>query len=234
MQFNQPEQEIIQKLLPTFALLCVHNAHARIMSFSELKRTLSSREKKFLREFLKINPRNYGVILPKYGIHLVPRDLVMIRKESAPGTKRIITRGVHYLPDETYRAYRAMNRAMLRDIGKRVFVESGYRSSAYQLVLFLEYLTEDGFDLRKTAKRIAFPGYSEHGAPHAQAIDLITAKREENTVKDPVFEKTKEYEWLLLYAKEYGFTLSYPRGNKWGIAFEPWHWRYAKRTPGHT
>jgi LAS superfamily LD-carboxypeptidase LdcB len=156
----------------------------------------------------------------------VPKDLVTIKKESAPGSGKVVTRGVHYLPKDVHGAYQGMNRAMLRDIGRRVFVESGYRSSAYQCMLFLEYLADDNFNIRETVKRIAFPGYSEHGAPHTQAIDFITEDQENNSTVNPVFETTKEYQWLYSNAPEYGFLLSYPRGNEWGMAFEPWHWHY--------
>ena len=38
------------------------------------------------------------------------------------------------------------------------------------------------------------------------------------------FAKTAAFRWLKRRAGEFGFWLSYPRGNPHGIAFEPWHW----------
>ena len=40
------------------------------------------------------------------------------------------------------------------------------------------------------------------------------------------FADTKEYEWLLEHAKNYGFEMSFPKNNKQGLGFEPWHWKY--------
>jgi D-alanyl-D-alanine carboxypeptidase len=39
------------------------------------------------------------------------------------------------------------------------------------------------------------------------------------------FDKTQGFTWLKEHAHEYGFILSYPKGNGHFI-FEPWHWRY--------
>jgi hypothetical protein len=226
MRFGIHEQKIIAGMLMKFADLRIKDPHVRIASFTAFKRTLTTKELKFLKNFLMIDPHLYGFRGEHYGLSQVPKDLIIIKKESAPGSGAVITRGVHYLPKDVHSAYRTMNRAMLRDIGRRVFVESGYRSQAYQCMLFLEYLAEDDLDIGKTVKRIAFPGYSEHGAPNFQAIDFITEDREDNSTANPVFEKTKEYQWLYTHAPEYGFLLSYPRGNEWGVSFEPWHWHY--------
>lgn len=226
MRFGIHEKKIIQGMLPKFAELRIKDPRVRVIPFPELKDRLNTKEQNFLGQFLLLDPRIYGFRGERYGLPRAPKDLITIEAESASGNGAVITRGVHYLPKNVHDAYCVMNRAMLRDIGRRVFVESGYRSPAYQCVLFLEYLAEDDFDIKKTVKRVAFPGYSEHGAPLSQAIDFITEDREDNSTANPVFEKTKEYQWLYTHAPEYGFLLSYPRGNEWGVAFEPWHWHY--------
>jgi D-alanyl-D-alanine carboxypeptidase len=38
------------------------------------------------------------------------------------------------------------------------------------------------------------------------------------------FARTREFRWLKRHATQFGFHLSYPRGNQQGIAYEPWHW----------
>jgi len=38
------------------------------------------------------------------------------------------------------------------------------------------------------------------------------------------FAHTEAFRWLSLHAKQFGFTLSYPEGNPFGYAYEPWHW----------
>ena len=39
------------------------------------------------------------------------------------------------------------------------------------------------------------------------------------------FDSTPSFAWLKEHAYEYGFILSYPKGNG-HFVFEPWHWRY--------
>ena len=63
-------------------------------------------------------------------------------------------------------------------------------------------------------------GYSEHQL--GTALDFTTASTSGALAG---FEKTPEYAWLIMHAHEYGFNLSYPKGNT-HFVFEPWHWRY--------
>lgn len=63
-------------------------------------------------------------------------------------------------------------------------------------------------------------GYSEHQL--GTTVDLTT-----KTMKGlgQAFDKTPEFTWMTAHAHEYGFILSYPKGNKYYI-YEPWHWRF--------
>ena len=74
-----------------------------------------------------------------------------------------------------------------------------------------------------TLKRVALPGYSEHGYPLRQGVDIGTFEPVKD-IKD--FVKTEEYKWLKNNASQFGFYLSFPKGNKSGVMFEPWHWHY--------
>ena len=78
------------------------------------------------------------------------------------------------------------------------------------------------------AERVAFPGYSEHGAPRWPAIDFVTMKGMPSDKNPLDFVSTEEYRWLLKNAHRFGFYLSYPKNNKDGIMYEPWHWRFEK------
>ena len=42
------------------------------------------------------------------------------------------------------------------------------------------------------------------------------------------FGYSDAYDWLLNYARYYGFVLTYPPGYEWqtGFTWEPWQWRY--------
>ncbi|MBI1976669.1 MAG: D-alanyl-D-alanine carboxypeptidase family protein [Candidatus Omnitrophica bacterium] len=115
---------------------------------------------------------------------------------------------------------------MERDIGKRLLVESGYRSAAYQLYLFIFYMPKHGYSIQETNRFVALPGCSEHGYPQQQAIDFINQEGINGEDKPEEFEALPEYQWLTEHAGEYGFVLSYPRNNDQNTSFEPWHWSY--------
>jgi len=63
------------------------------------------------------------------------------------------------------------------------------------------------------------PGYSEHHT--GRAVDLATPGCPPLTEE---FETTAAFAWLVRHAHRFGFTMRYPRGNRFGIAYEPWHW----------
>ena len=67
----------------------------------------------------------------------------------------------------------------------------------------------------------AAPGYSEHHT--GRAIDITTPGTQP---LEPAFETTPAFEWLTGSAHEFGFRMSYPRNNRHGIAYEPWHWAW--------
>src|SRR3989344_1268127 len=226
MRLSTEERRTIAGFLKKIATRRKRDTRLRVMGFPTLFRLSVEEEKVLLKKFLALDPRIYGFKGVRYGAAASSVNLVMIRKEHIPKTRRYFSGGTHFLPRGVFGAYQKMNLAMTRDIGRRVFVLSGYRSPAYQLVVFLETLTERKFDLKRTAKHVALPGYSEHGAPKRQAIDLTTRDLGEKGADDPAFERTQEYRWLAKHARKFGFFLSYPRGNRWGVVFEPWHWHY--------
>ncbi len=129
-----------------------------------------------------------------------------------------------YLPRSAAEDYQRMMIAMEADLGKRLLIESGYRSPAYQLYLFLFYMPKHGHSIRETNRHVALPGCSEHGSPSVQAIDFITPEGVNGEDHPEEFEELQEYGWLQARAKEFGFYLSYPRGGP--SAFEPWHWHW--------
>jgi D-alanyl-D-alanine carboxypeptidase len=38
------------------------------------------------------------------------------------------------------------------------------------------------------------------------------------------FERTEAFRWLSQNAGRFGFSLSFPRDNRYGYMYEPWHW----------
>lgn len=228
MEFSEKEKEIITESIAFFDVLKREHTHVRTMDFSLLYSVLPKAHLTLSKRILALSPKSYGFRGEYHGINEVPSNLVMIQRQYLPKAKRTISIGTHFLPRVVYNAYNKMNRAMLREIDKKVLIESGYRSPAYQFVIFLEQLIKLEFDIQKSLKRVALPGYSEHGNPKCQAVDFVTIP-EDNTALSSKFEKTREYQWLLERASCFGFHLSYPKNNKLGVMFEPWHWRFEKR-----
>lgn len=197
-----------------------------LVTFEELFSGLEPDEKQLLDRILSINPQKsfgfqggyLGGVLS--GVQSKRLEDQWVMKQ---GKRELLD--PQYLPEHVYEAYERMMAAMQADIGKRLLVESGYRSQACQLYTFLFYLPKHRYSLVETGHWVALPGYSEHGAPHKQAIDFINEEGINGEDNPEEFERLPEYVWLKTHAKEYGFELSYPRGKK-GITFEPWHWRY--------
>lgn len=227
IKFSRKERKAVGSFLEKAAIKRERDPQMRLIGFQSLFRLCSKQERALLKKFLKLDPRAYGFKGIYYGITATPKDMVTIRRERIPKTERYLSNGTHFLSRKAHEAYRRMNRAMLRDIGRRVFIFSGYRSPAYQLIVFLEILKEHKFNMKRAVKGVALPGYSEHGAAKQQAIDFTTRVLRGKATTNSAFERTKEYQWLKKYAHKFGFQLSYPRGNKQGVMFEPWHWHFA-------
>jgi D-alanyl-D-alanine carboxypeptidase len=124
---------------------------------------------------------------------------------------------IQRLTPETARQWRAMV-AAADDIGIRLLIVSGYRGVDYQAGLIRKKI-EAGQAIEEILKVNAAPGYSEHHT--GRAVDIATPGSRPLTEE---FEDTDAFRWLESRAIEFGFSMTYPRDNPWGIAYEPWHW----------
>jgi D-alanyl-D-alanine carboxypeptidase len=95
---------------------------------------------------------------------------------------------------------------------------SGFRSVARQTEIVRRKLAA-GETIEAILRVVAAPGYSEHHTGRAVDIGVPGA---EPLTED--FEGTPEFRWLKANAGAFGFRMSFPRGNPFGIAYEPWHW----------
>ena len=202
-----------------------HNGTANLLTWQELYQPLTLVEQELLNACRRLKAETLGSTSHYFG-DTAPSNLVPV------GAEQILKDGAakpldpQHLPQPTYDAYQAMMTAMQQDLGTRLLVESGYRSPAYQLYLFLFYTPTHGWSIRETNRHVALPGYSEHGNPARQAIDFINQQGINGEDHPEEFEALPEYRWLLQHAQDFGFFLSYPRGNPDHTAFEPWHWHH--------
>ena len=197
------------------------------LTFDELYAQLNQEEKDFLGQFQSLNASALNVKIPFRGLAMGKTELVTIsgQRVKVKGTEEIKELSPQFLPPNVYQQYLKMMEAMERETGKQLYIESGYRSSAYQLYLFVYYLKNHDYSIRETVKFVALPGYSEHGSPQHQAVDFINQEGINGEDNPQEFEDLEEYQWLLKNAGQFGFVLSYPKTAEEGITFEPWHWR---------
>jgi hypothetical protein len=228
-QLSEADTSHVQLMLSKLEPLIKQREAAQSLStltFDELYAALTEQnDRDFLKEFQNLKGDEIGVTIPFRGIATGKEELVVIRDQNILVNNKPFVIPPQYLPPDVHQAYSMMMDAMQKDLGKRLYVESGYRSSAYQLYLFIYYLKNHEYSIRETVKWVALPGYSEHGAPKFQAIDFISREGENGDGSADNFEKLPEYAWLQKNAGKFGFELSYPRGEK-ETTFEPWHWRW--------
>ena len=103
-------------------------------------------------------------------------------------------------------------------VGIQLLIVSGFRGVEYQAGLIRKKI-EAGQSIDEILRVNTAPGHSEHHT--GCAVDIATPGSRPLTEE---FEDTDAFRWLESRAIEFGFSMTYPRENPWGIAFEPWHW----------
>lgn len=197
---------------------------APLIAWGELYARLTLEQVRFMEEFRAIDPAAVGGASRRLPAPAPDTRFVRLDRQVVLREGKSVRLDTQYLPAAAFEAYERMMKAMEGDLGKRFLVESGYRSPAYQIYLFLFYMPKHAYSVRETNRHVALPGCSEHGSPAFQAIDFITPAGINGEDRPEEFEELQEYGWLNARAKEFGFFLSYPRGGE--SAFEPWHWHY--------
>ena len=121
------------------------------------------------------------------------------------------------LTPQTFDSWSRMKKTAAKD-GAVFFLISAFRGPQYQHDLIARKI-EQGTPLQEVLRVNAAPGFSEHHT--GRAVDIGTHDCES---LEEVFDKTAAFEWLQENAKSFGFSMSYPRDNTAGFAYEPWHW----------
>ncbi|MCI0507293.1 MAG: M15 family metallopeptidase [Gammaproteobacteria bacterium] len=146
------------------------------------------------------------------------RNLHLFEEAHSLVTAEVDANGkVHQLTEKTSQHWKEMKHAAARD-GIHLIMVSGFRGVDYQAGLIRKKL-EQGQIIGNILKVLAAPGYSEHHT--GRAIDITSPDCPPCTEQ---FELTDAFAWLNRYAGEFDFSLSFPRGNRHGFVYEPWHW----------
>lgn len=122
-----------------------------------------------------------------------------------------------FLAPRAARAWARMREAAAR-AGVELQVVSAFRGIEYQLGI-IRRKRQRGQSIEAILRVSAAPGYSEHHS--GRALDVTTPGFAPLEVE---FERSAAFKWLRKHARSYKFSLSYPRSNPHGIAYEPWHW----------
>ena len=123
----------------------------------------------------------------------------------------------HLLVPAAAGAWRAMKTSAAAD-GVTIRILSAFRTIERQAEIVRAKL-EKGLSLESILCVSAPPGYSEHHS--GRAIDVTT-----DGVRplEQEFEQTEAFQWLSRNAGRFGYFLSFPQNNRYGYAYEPWHW----------
>ena len=114
-------------------------------------------------------------------------------------------------------AWRRMQAAAARDRVPLLPI-SGFRSVARQTKIIRDKLAA-GKKIADILLFVAAPGCSEHHT--GRALDIVSPDDPELEER---FARTAAFRWLKANAARFRFHLSYPRNNRHGIGYEPWHW----------
>lgn len=127
----------------------------------------------------------------------------------------------HFLVPEAAAAWLAMQTAARVDTVD-IYIVSAHRSIERQIEI-IGHKLEAGQSIEQIFAVSAPPGCSEHHT--GRAIDIGTP---DSPALERSFELTPAWRWLTANAGKFGFTLTYPEGNRWGFDYEPWHWCFGE------
>jgi zinc D-Ala-D-Ala carboxypeptidase len=120
------------------------------------------------------------------------------------------------------KAYRDMVSAAQQD-GVSLTAISAFRTIDDQKYLYFDVKAQRAQGPSERAKVSAPPGYSEHHTGYA--IDIGDGNVPATNLSQS-FDQTAAFRWLEANAPRYSFEISFPKDNKQGVSYEPWHWRY--------
>jgi len=123
------------------------------------------------------------------------------------------------LTPQAAKSWNGMKLAAEKD-GEVLQLVSAFRSVDYQKQIIQRKLAV-GQTWEQILRVSALPGFSEHHT--GRTIDVTTPG---SKALEEEFEKTSAFRWLERRAGGFGFTMTYPRGNAFGVAYEPWHWTF--------
>ena len=212
-----------------FASLAAQGVLTPTVTFGRLKATLNADQRAIVDQITNLRPQDYGVATPYAGdLELVPADLVKVSGQQYRDSGEDKTLGEKYIPRHVYEAYLRMNDAFAAGHpGRALLIQSCYRSPAYQVAVFIDWLVNAYHgDIAATIRHASPPRYSQHTIASQAAIDFKNVDGLPSGYRPEDFRDTVEYAWLRQHGGTFGFRESWPEGNEFGMRPEPWHWQF--------
>ena len=223
------DESVLRTFPATFESLEEQGVLTPIVTLDELKALLSTGQQVIVDQIMNLKPQDYGVKTPYAGdLEPVPADLVKVSGQQYTEHGERKTLGEKYVPRHIFEAYVRMNEAfMAGHPNRKLLIQSCYRSPAYQVVVFINWLIE-GYhgDIAKTIRHASPPDYSQHTIASKAAIDFKNVDGLPSGHHPEDFRETVEYAWLRRHGGEFSFYESWPEDNESGMRAEPWHWQY--------
>jgi D-alanyl-D-alanine carboxypeptidase len=162
----------------------------------------------------------------------IPRDYASRGLPYHPEAKELVTVSCGLLDErrrmtpDTRTQWLLMSAAARND-GIALHVQEAYRSVWQQTKTCCRWwwnAKDWQSDRELMLSRLAAPGFSEHHT--GRALDIASS---DCFFCMPEFEQSPAFRWLCDHAARFGFHMTYPRDNRYGVMFEPWHWCFRPR-----
>lgn len=223
------DESVLQTFAVTFTSLKEQGVLTPIVTLDDLKAGLTAEQRTVVDQIINLKPLDYDVKTPYAGeLEPVPDDLVKVSGQQYVENGEQKTLDDKYVPRHIFEAYTRMNEAFMNDYpDRKLLVLACYRSPAYQVVVFINWLTNnyDG-DIAQTIRQASPPNYSQHTIASKAAVDFKTVDGSPSDNNPDDFKDTVEYAWLRQHANDFGFFESWLEGNEFNMKPEPWHWQF--------
>ncbi|HEX6448803.1 MAG TPA: D-alanyl-D-alanine carboxypeptidase family protein [Trebonia sp.] len=223
------DESALKTFPATFEFLEEQGVLTPTITLDALRTLLSAGQRAIVDQIIDLKPQDYGVKTPYAGdLEPVPADLMKVcgQQYIEHGERKTI--GEKYIPRHIFEAYVHMNEAfMAGQPNRQLLIASCYRSPAYQVAVFIDWLINAYHgDIAKTIRHASPPNYSQHTIASKAAIDFKNVDGSPSDYHPEDFRDTVEYAWLRRHGGEFGFYESWLENNEFGMRAEPWHWQF--------
>jgi LAS superfamily LD-carboxypeptidase LdcB len=223
------DESVLRTFPETLESLAEQGVLIPTVTLDRLTPLLNTGQQAIFGQIMNLKPSDYGVNTPYAGdLEPVPADLVTVSGQQYTEHGERKTLGEKYVPRPIFEAYDLMNEAFTAEHpDRKLLIQSCYRSPAYQVAVFINWLI--GYyqgDIARTIRHASPPNYSQHTIASKAAIDFKNVDGSPSSQHPEDFKDTVEYAWLRRHGAEFSFYESWPEDNEFGMRAEPWHWQY--------